>query len=90
MAYLITCLDRKNSLSLRLETRDEHIKYLKKIGRKLVLAGPILDKNSNPKGTVLILDYKDENTVKEFLKNDPYNVRDLFESVKIIKFKKVL
>ena len=90
MAYLITCLDRKNSLSLRLETREEHIKYLKKIGRKLVLAGPILDKNNNPKGTVLILDYKDENTVKEFLKNDPYNVRDLFESVKIIKFKKVL
>lgn len=90
MAYLITCLDRKNSLSLRLETRDEHIKYLKKIGRKLVLAGPILDKNNDPKGTVLILDYKDENTVKEFLKNDPYNLRDLFESVKIIKFKKVL
>ena len=90
MTYLITCLDKKNALSLRLETREEHIRYLKKIGEKLVLAGPILDENNDPKGTVLILDYEDANTVKEFLKNDPYNLRDLFESVKITKFKRVL
>ena len=31
MAFLITCKDKKNSLELRLSTREEHIKYLKKI-----------------------------------------------------------
>ena len=56
MAFLITCKDKKNSLELRLSTREEHIKYLKKVKKKLILAGPILDKNDKPIGTVLILD----------------------------------
>ena len=90
MAYLITCYDKKNSLNLRLSTRDEHIKYLKQIKNKLILAGPILDEHNKPKGTVLILDYKNKSKVEIFLENDPYNKVSLFEKVEIIEFKKVL
>ncbi len=90
MAYLLTCNDKKNSLNLRLSTREEHIKYLKKFKKKLILAGPILDKNQNPKGTVLVLDFENIEQVEQFLENDPYNKVNLFEEVKIVKFKKVL
>ena len=90
MAYLITCTDKANSLDLRLSTREEHIKYLKKIKKKLILAGPILDKNDNPVGTVLIVDFDNLNAVKKFLNEDPYSKVDLFNDIKIVRFKKVL
>ena len=90
MTYLITCTDKENSIDLRLSTREEHIKYLKKIKKKLILAGPILDKNDNPVGTVLIVDFDNLNAVKKFLNEDPYSKVDLFNDIKIVRFKKVI
>ena len=90
MAFLITCKDKKNSLELRLSTREEHIKYLKKVKKKLILAGPILDKNDKPIGTVLILDFDKITELKKFLNGDPYSKVHLFDEVKITKFKKVI
>ena len=90
MTYLITCTDKENSIDLRLSTREEHIKYLKKIKKKLILAGPILDKNNNPVGTVLIVDFDNLNAVKKFLNEDPYSKVNLFNDIKIVRFKKVI
>ena len=90
MTYLITCTDKENSIDLRLSTREEHIKYLKKIKKKLILAGPILDKNDNPVGTVLIVDFDNLNAVKKFLNEDPYSKVNLFNDIKIVRFKKVI
>ena len=90
MAYLITCKDKEDSIELRLSTREEHIKYLKKIKKKLILAGPILDKNDNPVGTVLIVDFDELAAVKKFLYDDPYSKVNLFQEVEIIRFKKVI
>ena len=90
MAFLITCIDKENSLELRLATREKHIDYLKGIGDKLILAGPILDKKDLPCGTVLILDFNDINQVNSILKKDPYNEVNLFKDLQITRFKKVL
>ncbi len=90
MAFLVTCFDKKDSLELRLKTREEHIRYIKKIKKKLLLAGPILDKNENPIGTVLVLNFDNTEMVNLFLKNDPYSKVKLFKNIKIIEFKKVL
>ena len=90
MAYLITCTDKENSIDLRLSTREKHIIYLKKIKKKLILAGPILDKNDNPVGTVLIVDFDNLNAVKKFLNEDPYSKVNLFNDIKIVRFKKVI
>ena len=90
MAFLIKCIDKKNSLDLRLSTREKHIKYLKKIKKKLILAGPILDQKDNPMGTILILDFDKLTEVKKFLNEDPYSKVNLFKEVEIIRFKKVI
>ncbi len=90
MTYLITCTDKENSIDLRLSTREKHIKYLKKIKNKLILAGPILDKNDNPVGTVLIVDFDKLTAVRKFLNDDPYSKVKLFKEVNIIRFKKVI
>ena len=87
--YIITCLDKKNSLKKRLANRDLHLKYLKSLKNKLILAGPILNKNNKPKGSVLILKFQNKFELNNFLKNDPYSKVDLFESVKVEIFKRV-
>ena len=35
--YIITCLDKKNSLKKRLANRELHLKYLKSLKNKLIL-----------------------------------------------------
>ena len=47
--YIITCLDKKNSLKKRLANRELHLKYLKSLKNKLILAGPILNRTNKTK-----------------------------------------
>ncbi len=90
MTYLITCHDKTNSLDVRLSTREKHLNYIKNFKEQLIIAGPILDKNKNPIGTVLILNYDNIEQVNDFLKKDPYNQVNLFKKISILEFKKVL
>ena len=87
--YIVICLDKKKSLKKMLENRAAHLKHLKSLGKKLVLAGPILDKNNKPKGSLLILDFDNLMKLKKFLNSDPYSQTELFESINIKKFKRV-
>jgi hypothetical protein len=87
--YIITCLDKKNSLKKRLANRQLHLEYLKKLKNKLILAGPILNKNNKPKGSVLILKFQNRLQLRSFLKNDPYSKVGLFETINIDIFKRV-
>jgi uncharacterized protein YciI len=88
--YIVTCLDKKNSIGLRLSIRQLHLNYLKSLGSDLLVAGPLLDSNDNPKGSVLILNFKNIEELNEFLNNDPYKKANLFEEIKVEKFRKVL
>ena len=87
--YLVTCIDKKNSLKKRLANRDLHLEYLKKLKNRLILAGPILNKDDKPKGSVLILKFQNRVELNNFLKNDPYAKVGLFETIKIEIFKRV-
>ena len=87
--YIVTCLDKKNSLKKRLKNRELHLEYLKNLKNKLILAGPILNKTNKPKGSVLILQFKNKVELNNFLKNDPYSKVGLFKTINIEIFKKV-
>ena len=87
--FIVICKDKKNSISKRLANRSFHLKYLKSLKEKLIMAGPILNSNVNPKGSILIIKYKIKKKLEEFLKKDPYAEANLFESVKIELFKRV-
>ena len=90
MTYLITCHDKADSLDLRLSTREKHLNYLNNFKEQIMIAGPILDENKNPIGTVLVLNYDKLEQVNDFLKKDPYNQVNLFKKISILEFKKVL
>ena len=83
------CKDKKNSLNKRLANRNIHLDYLKTLKNKLILAGPILNKNGKPKGSVLVIKFENKIKLNDFLKKDPYKKANLFESVLIEEFKRV-
>ena len=89
MPYTILCFDKDNKLNVRKINRDEHLKYLKSFRKKLLLAGPILDKNNLPSGSIIILDLDTRQEIEKFIKDDPYYKAGLFRETKILNFKKV-
>ena len=88
--YIVICKDKKNSLKKRLENRKMHLDHLKKINKQVLLAGPMINKNQSPKGSVLILNFENKEKLKKFLKADPYVKVGLFEEITIENFKRVL
>lgn len=90
MLFVVRCTDKKDHLSVRQENRPAHVEYLKSFGDQLVAAGPLLDKDEQMCGSVVILDLADRNTAENFAVNDPYAKAGLFEQVTIDHWNRVL
>ena len=57
---------------IREQKRPEHIGYRKNLGGALVLAGPLLDENDRPTGSLVILEANDHAAAKALAQQDPY------------------
>lgn len=83
MLFAIEVKDKPNSLDLRLGTRPAHLEYLKSLGEKLVLAGPFLDENDKPNGSLVVVKVDGLAAAKEIAAADPYALAGLFENVSV-------
>lgn len=89
--YIITCVDKPDSLDLRLATRQAHLDYAKNWVDRMLVGGPLLsDDGQTMQGSMLILDLDDPVQIDDYLANDPYNQAGLFESVTVRRYKKML
>ena len=83
--FVISCIDKPESLPLRMATREAHLGYANG-GQSIVtvkLGGPYLDEHGDMAGSLLIVDAPGLAAVEEFSRNDPYVKAGLFESVEI-------
>ena len=87
--FIIICEDKRNSLKKRLENREHHLTHLKSLKKNLILAGPTLDTDGNPNGSILIINFTNKIELQKFLEKDPYVKENLFKSVLIKNFKRV-
>jgi uncharacterized protein YciI len=88
MLYVITGIDRADSLALRMATRDAHLAYVKATTTVTFrVGGPFLDDGGTMIGSMIIVDSDDPTKVAEFVKNDPYGKAGLFESVTVRPWK---
>ena len=87
MLFAITCTDKPDSLPLRMATRPTHLAYLETYISKIVLAGPLLDSDGRPAGSLLIVDVADRAEAEGFAAGDPYAKAGLFESAVIRPFR---
>ena len=83
MYFALICTDNENSLETRKNTRSDHLDYLNSLGNKLKLAGPLLDSDNNPNGSLIVIEVENQKEANEIAKNDPYAKVNLFKSVEI-------
>jgi len=83
--FAISCIDKPDSLSLRMATREEHLAYANggQTRVSVKMGGPYLDEQGNMTGSLLIVEATDHAAVEEFSKNDPYVKAGLFQRVEI-------
>ena len=89
MLFAIACTDKPASLDLRMATRPAHLAYLATYVSKVFMAGPLLDVDNRPAGSLLIVDVGDRAEAEGFADGDPYAKAGLFESTVIRAFRLV-
>lgn len=90
MLYSIVCVDKPNSVDLRMELRPAHVEHLKAHASKLLIAGPHLDDGGSPVGSLLVFEADTKEAVDAFAEGDPYATGGLFQSVTITPWKRVM
>lgn len=89
MLIALTCRDKTGALPIRQANRDAHLAYIAETG-VVQQAGPFLDAEGAMCGSLVILDVEDMAAAQTWAANDPYAKADLFESVAIDVWKRVV
>ena len=89
MLFAVMCTDKPGAEETRKANRDAHVAYLKQ--SPVVFAGPFTtDDDSMMTGSLIVLDLQDRAAAESWASNDPYAQADLFETVEIRAWRKVL
>lgn len=89
MLFALTCLDKPDSLQIRLDNRPAHLDFLAAAAGKVVFAGPFVE-NDKPVGSLVVIEAADRAAAEAFAAADPYAKAGLFASVTIREWRKVI
>lgn len=92
MLFALWCTDKPGHLQVRMDTRPDHLDWLNGLNAegKLKLAGPSLDANGKPMGSLVVIVADNADEAKAMADADPYATAGLFESVDIRPFNWVI
>lgn len=85
MLFALICKDKPGHLQTRMDARPDHVAFLEKLNGdgKLAFAGPFLDGDGKPDGSLVVLDAADRAEAEALAAADPYARAGLFERVEI-------
>lgn len=89
MFYALMAWDKDGALDVRMENRPAHLEYLETTG-VVRQAGPFLDGEDNPCGSLIVLEVDDLAAAQAWADNDPYAKAGLFRDVHITAWKQVI
>jgi len=81
--FALLCLDKPDSLPVRLAAREAHLAYLAGYAQEVRLAGPLLDDKGDPAGSLIVLEAPDIAAARALSAGDPYTLAGLFQKVDI-------
>ena len=83
--FVVSYIDKPNSLSLRMATRQAHLAYAHDENNpsKVKIGGPYLDEKGDMCGSLIILEAPDKATAVNYTENDPYVKAGLFSSIDV-------
>lgn len=85
--FAVYCVDKPNSLELRMATREAHLAYVGGFRDQLRLGGPMLNESGDMAGSIIFLEMDSIAQAQAFAADDPYNKAGLFERVDITAFR---
>ncbi len=79
MLFALWCTDKKDSLQLRMDTRPPHVEWLNGLNAegKLKMAGPTLNAEGKPMGSLVVIVADDQASPKRLLRRTPMPRRPL-------------
>ncbi len=77
MLFVVTAIDKENSLALRMATREAHFEYARATNL-IKIGGPFLDAKGDMAGSLIIFEAADLAAAKAWHANDPYVKARLF------------
>ncbi|MDG1181694.1 MAG: YciI family protein [Tateyamaria sp.] len=89
MLYALMAWDKDGALDVRMTNRPDHLAYLESTG-VVRQAGPFLDAEGQPCGSLIVLEVDDIDAAKAWAENDPYATAGLFRDVNISAWKRVI
>lgn len=91
MQFIIYTEDKDDGLTVRQANRQAHLEWLKTdLSVTVLAAGPWLDDGGVMRGSLLIVDAPDKQTLTAWTQRDPYAKAGLSKSVTIKPFKWVI
>ncbi|WP_199553497.1 YciI family protein [Sandaracinobacteroides hominis] len=87
--YAIHCIDKPQQRELRASTREQHLAYLESAIEQVLVAGPLLDDEGLPIGSMLLMEFPDRRAAVAFAAEDPYARAGLFASVAVTAWRQV-
>jgi hypothetical protein len=87
MAHYLIEYAQTGSDEARESNRPSHIAYRKGLGACLALAGPLLDEQDRPNGSVVILEADDRSAAVKLANNDPYVGLGVFKVVSVRRYR---
>lgn len=89
MLIALIARDKPGFIDTRLANRAAHLDYVTQTGI-VRQAGPLLDKDDQMIGSLLILEVDDMQAAMRWAAGDPYSKAGLFQDVELIQWKKVI
>lgn len=83
MQFIIKAYDGKGKLEKRMEVRPRHLENMSQIKGKVVCAGGLLDNEGKMAGSVMIMQFEQENDLQAYLDSEPYIQEKVWEEIKI-------
>lgn len=86
MLFAFMGKDKPGHLQVRLDNRPEHVTFLNGLNAAgtLKFAGPFLDGEGKPCGSLVVIEAADAAGAKSILDGDPYAKAGLFASTEIV------
>ncbi len=77
--FVISWMDKPDSLEVRMAAREAHLAYLAKTPGKVALGGPFIDAEGRMIGSMMIYEGDSLQEAEAFHREDPYTKAGLFE-----------
>jgi hypothetical protein len=83
--------DSERGLELRKLHREKHLAHLSGLDKagRIRFAGPLLDAQQNPCGSLVVLEAESLEAAREIAENDPYLLEGIFAEVEVHETKTV-